>query len=227
MNTSWKWDWKHGVILLAFFSGLAWTILSTLVPLIQSGQFTVVSALPVVLMSLSTVGAFFKNPPNSPEQALQEGEGGAGGIAGKRGFAELRLMALLSLIGLCLLASHLLGCISVTPTVPQTPDNTAKIASCESTATLHNGFVMGGIGIGGASAIAAGIAAASPDNKGLQQGTAITAAAAAGLAAIATGGAGLTAASFTNNRCTDVTTPLPMQKNPSGKLVVLPAFSNM
>jgi hypothetical protein len=123
---------------------------------------------------------------------------------------------------LCLL---LMGCISVTPTVAVTPENSAKISSCESTATLHNGFVLGGIGVGAISAGMAGVAAAEPGNKGLQQGMAVGAAAAAGVAALAAGGAGLTAASFTGNRCTDVTTPLPMKPNPT--VAILPSFSEM
>ena len=124
---------------------------------------------------------------------------------------------------MALLCFLLVGCISVTPTVPVTPENSAKISSCESTATLHNGFVLGGIGVGAVSAGMAGVAAASSD-KGLQQGLAIGAAAAAGVTALATGGAGLTAASFTGNRCTEIVTPLPMQKNPQA---VLPSFSEM
>lgn len=131
-------------------------------------------------------------------------------------------MAILCFFAFAFLLS---ACISVNPTVPVTPDNKAKIDSCTSTGLVHNDFVLGGIVTGGLAAGAGGVAAAVPDNKGLQQTMAVTAAGGALLAGIAAGGAGFTAAAFTNNRCTDVVTPLPMKPNPSGS--ALPSFSEM
>ena len=119
------------------------------------------------------------------------------------------------------------ACISVNPTVPVTPANQQQVSSCESTATLHNGFVLGGIGLGGASTVVSGVAAATTNDKTAQVDLAIGAAVGAGLAAAAAGGAGLTAASFTSARCTDFVTPLPMKPNPAGQLRPLPSFSEM
>jgi hypothetical protein len=227
MQPQWKWDWQHVVILLAFAAGLAWSVLGYLMPLIQAGTLSPMVILPLAIGVVSSVLAFFKNPPSNPSDALHDGE--AGGLANKRGFVQLAELVAISVVGLVVVGALLVGCISVSPTVPVTPDNKAKIDSCGSTGALHNDFVIGGIVTGALATGAGGVAASVPDNKGLQQAMAITAASGALLTGIATGGAGFTAAAFTDNKCTDVVSPLPMKPNPAGApaVALLPSFSEM
>jgi hypothetical protein len=129
-------------------------------------------------------------------------------------------------LALSMLGGSQTACISVSPTVPVTPQNKAEVDSCTSTATEHNGFVLGGLVLGGLGTTAGSVAAALPQSdQSTRVGLAVGAAAAAGLAGIAAGGAGLTAKSFTDARCTDVVTPLPMHPAPAATL--LPSFYAM
>jgi hypothetical protein len=108
------------------------------------------------------------------------------------------------------------GCLSSAPVVPVTAANQAQISTCENTATLHDGaiigdFVFGGIGTGLGSAAA--LVTDSNTKTGLGVGGAI---AGAGVV-VGTAIAGLTASNFANSQCSEVVGPLPTVATPAGK----------
>jgi hypothetical protein len=125
-----------------------------------------------------------------------------------------------ALQAICMLAA---GCISSAPTVPVTPSNSAQIATCQSDATIHNGFVVGDFVFSGATPVLAGVAAALPS-------TDTTARTALGVAAVITGGvavatSGLTAftsAAFANSGCSAVVGALPASSLAAKRTVSLP-----
>lgn len=133
-------------------------------------------------------------------------------------------------LGLLALGVSQQACITSTPTVPQTPANAAQITQCQSTSGIHNTSVIGGIVLGGVATTAGTVAAADNSDKNLQTGMAITAAATAGVAAISAGIAGMTAAAFANDHCSDVVSNPPLKPAPSAEKVsakLLPSFSEM
>ncbi len=149
---------------------------------------------------------------------------------------ELRAKAAARVLGkaaVALLALGLLGatqsaCISDGAIVPVTPGNQSQVSTCQNTATEHNGFVLAGI-VSGAAATGLGTTSAivPGSNASLQTGLAIGAAGAALVTTVAAGGAGLTAASFTNSQCSSVVGPLPLKADPPAPVAILPAFSAM
>jgi hypothetical protein len=104
----------------------------------------------------------------------------------------------------------LVGCISSAPIVPETPANAEQISTCQTTATEHNGVVVGDMIVGvGATTLASTSAALPPTNA---SGRAVTATVAAVLAGITGGGAGLAAfyaSNFQNSNCGVVVGALP------------------
>lgn len=135
MNSTWKWDWQHIVIVIAFLAGLAWSTLGVLMPLIAAGHLTLTSIVPMLLVVVPAVFGFFKNPPSNPEQALQEGEAAAAGqgIQGKRGFAQVKVLFALSMAGILVLAA---GCTKsqwdqLVQTVKTDLENGALLSSLE------------------------------------------------------------------------------------------------
>jgi hypothetical protein len=108
------------------------------------------------------------------------------------------------------------ACVSAVPIAPVNPGNSAQVSGCQSIATEHNGFVLGGITFGAGSTVAGTVAAILPSSQQTAQtGLAIGAAIGAGLTTIAMGGAGLTAASFTNSNCSTFVGNLPMTVRPA------------
>jgi len=115
-------------------------------------------------------------------------------------------------LGILVMALGLLqsGCLSSAPIVPVTPANTAQVSSCENTATLHDGFVIGDFALGGAAAALGGTAAAVPSsNASAQEGLAISAAVAGAGAVVLTAFSEYTASNFANGNCPSVVGPLP------------------
>jgi hypothetical protein len=107
-------------------------------------------------------------------------------------------------------AMMLLGCLSSAPIVPVTPDNSAWVSSCESTASLHNDVVLGDFVFGAAGTTLAGVAALEPSsNAGAKDALAISAAITGGLGLIGTAVAGYTASNFANSKCSAVVGALP------------------
>ena len=126
---------------------------------------------------------------------------------------------------LCLLATSQSACITSAPTVTPTPQNQAQIASCQATASLHNGVVIGDMVVGGGATTLGTIAAALPgDQVSTKTNLAIGAAALAGVTTIGVGIAALTSANFSNGHCSDVVAPLPMKPSPQA---ILPRFSDL
>lgn len=103
------------------------------------------------------------------------------------------------------------GCISTAPVVPVTPENQAKVSTCQGIASLHNGVVIGDFAIGGVGSGLAGVAAGVTDTR-TKNDLAIGAAIAGALGMIGTAVAGFTAASFASSNCTTVVAPLPAKK---------------
>ena len=117
-----------------------------------------------------------------------------------------------AVLGLLALAGSQSGCLSSAPIVPVTPANQAQIASCSTDAQLHNAFVLGDIIVGGTTTGIAGASAAFTDTN-TKTALAISAAIAAGLTAIGTGGVGLTTMNFEDSKCADVVGSLPIAAN--------------
>jgi hypothetical protein len=103
------------------------------------------------------------------------------------------------------------GCLSAAPIVPVTPANQAQVQTCQSTASLHNGVVIGDFTIG-AGATAIGSIGALVSDSTTKTDLAITTAVLGGLSAVGIAVAGLTAQSFTNDQCGAVVGPLPMKR---------------
>lgn len=138
----------------------------------------------------------------------------------------LPVLLLLLLLPLLLLSA----CLTSSPTVPVTPSNSNQIATCQSTASLHNGVVIGDMVVGGGATGLGAVAAALPaDQNTTKTDLAIAAAGAAAVTTIGAGIAALTASNFANGHCTDVVAPLPMKPGPNsdGGVAVLPSFSEM
>ena len=123
----------------------------------------------------------------------------------------MRTILMIPVLLACVLPA---GCLSSAPIVPVTPANTAQISSCESTASQHDGYVIGDFVVGGVSAgLAAAAAAVSDTNTktGLGVGAAGAAAVGVTLAALAE----LTASNFANSQCPTVVGSLPTAPTPS------------
>ena len=116
----------------------------------------------------------------------------------------------MAVLALCCL-THLSGCLSVAPVVPVTPANQAQVQTCQSTASLHNGVVIGDFTLGAAGTALGSIGALASDST-TKTDLAITTAVLGGLSAVGVAVAGLTSVSFTNDHCTDVVGPLPAGK---------------
>ena len=127
-------------------------------------------------------------------------------LTGAAASTAAKLLPLALVAGLGLASS---GCLSSAPVVPVTPANQQQVSSCETTATTHNAFVLGDIVIGGVTTGLAGVSAAVTDNN-TKTALAISAAVAAGLTAIGTGGVGLTTVNFEDSKCSDVVGSLPL-----------------
>lgn len=102
-----KFDLHHWSITFLFFVGLAMAAVGLLqgLPAGITPMQAVLLLVPAFIASANTVSAFFKNPPQTPDQALAEGEhaaGGAGAKAGARGMVAMRAVIGLSVAGLAL-----------------------------------------------------------------------------------------------------------------------------
>jgi len=114
-----------------------------------------------------------------------------------------------SMLAMVVMAVCVSGCLSSAPLVPITPDNTAQISSCENTATLHNGFLIGGFVVTGAAGGlgAAGALASDPQTK---TDLAIGGTIAAGAAVLATSLVAMSSSNYASNKCSAVIGPLPV-----------------
>ena len=117
--------------------------------------------------------------------------------------------AAVKIAGSVLMVATLTGCISSAPTVPVTAANTAQISSCESSAAVHNDFVIGGFALGGISA-GLGASGAAVSDTNAKTDLAIGAAVVGGLVLIDSAIVGLSASNFANSQCTSVVGALPV-----------------
>ena len=101
------------------------------------------------------------------------------------------------------------GCLSSAPIVPVTAANQAQVASCQSSAAVHNDVVIGGFVLGGIGA-GLGSAGAVVTDSGQQKALAIGAAIAGGLTLIDSAIVGFSAQNFANGNCTAVVGALPV-----------------
>ena len=101
------------------------------------------------------------------------------------------------------------GCLSSAPIVPVTPANQAQISTCESTATLHNGVVVGGFSLSATGGTLGAVAALEP-NVTTKNTLDVAAAVAAGLALVDTSLLALSSSNFSNNNCSSVVGNLPI-----------------
>ena len=124
-------------------------------------------------------------------------------------------MTLRSLAGLVstVLALGLVGCIHE-PTgehllgaklgdAPPPPPAPALVASCQSTRTWHNIWVLAGSVFGGAGGLT-GAAATISSNSTVQEGIAIGAVTAGLIGAVSTAAAGITADSYSTQNCQQI-----------------------
>jgi hypothetical protein len=106
------------------------------------------------------------------------------------------------------------ACISSAAIVPETAANTNQINTCQSTASLHNGFVIGDFALGGASTGLASAAAFATDTNtknalayvGIGTGAALI---------VGTAIAGYTSSNFANSNCSSVVGALPSITKPT------------
>jgi hypothetical protein len=106
------------------------------------------------------------------------------------------------------------ACISSAAIVPETAANTNQINTCQSTASLHNGFVIGDFALGGASTGLASAAAFATDTNtknalayvGIGTGAALI---------VGTAIAGYTSSNFANSNCSSVVGALPSITKPA------------
>ena len=117
--------------------------------------------------------------------------------------------AAVKIAGSVLMIAMLTGCISSAPTVPVTPANAAQISSCESSAAVHNDFVIGGFALGGISA-GLGASGAVVSDTNAKTDLAIGAAVVGGLMLVDSAIVGLSASNFANSQCTSVVGALPV-----------------
>ncbi|HEY6462661.1 MAG TPA: hypothetical protein VIY73_20975 [Polyangiaceae bacterium] len=110
-------------------------------------------------------------------------------------------------------AFALSGCLSSAPLVPVTSANQAQVSACQNTAALHDGIVVGGFVLSGATAGLAGGAAAVPDAN-TKTTLGVVGAVLGGMAVVDAAIAELTASNFSNSSCSQVVGPLPTAKNP-------------
>jgi hypothetical protein len=128
--------------------------------------------------------------------------------------AMLAIRSLAALGVVLLFAVGLSACLASAPIVAVTPSNSAQISVCQSTASLHDGIVVGDFVVGGASAGLAGVAAVVTDTNTKTTMGAV----AAGVAAVGVVGAALaelTASNFTNSNCGSVVGALPAAHAPA------------
>ena len=117
--------------------------------------------------------------------------------------------AAVKIAGSVLMIAMLSGCISSAPIVPVTPQNSAQVSSCESSAAVHNDFVIGGFALGGISA-GLGASGAVVSDTNAKTDLAIGAAIAGGLMLVDSAIVGLSASNFANSQCTSVVGALPV-----------------
>jgi|HubBroStandDraft_4_1064222.scaffolds.fasta_scaffold350251_2 hypothetical protein len=100
------------------------------------------------------------------------------------------------------------GCIDAVPTVAVNAGNAAQVQACQTNASVHNWFVLGGVAVG---AGASGLSTVSAADPALRSSVPllIIAASLTGLGTVATMGAGLAAASFASGGCPTVVGALP------------------
>jgi hypothetical protein len=115
---------------------------------------------------------------------------------------------------LAVLALSLVGCLHEPQVIPHDsllgaedravePPTPAQVASCKSTRSWHNFWILSSAILGGAGG-ATGAGAAISDDKTVQEGVAIGAVSAGILAAFSTAEAGITADTYSTNNCVQV-----------------------
>jgi hypothetical protein len=168
-----------------------------------------------VLAAVAATGAL----PASWSPAVHGGEAGLValitylGARGPQVFGKAAGVAVLVIAGF-----SLTGCLSSAPLVPVTSANQAQVTSCENTASMHNGVVVGGFVLSGGTAGLAGVAAAEPDSNGsAKTALGVAGAIVGGAAIIDAAVAELTNSNFQNGQCSSVVGALPTAPSPAGQ----------
>lgn len=86
----------HVLVILAFLVGSIWGIAQAL----QGQTVSLQAVLPLAILALSHAWTFFQNPPQTPSDALEQGEQIVAGKGSQRGVATLRLVGALSVTAL-------------------------------------------------------------------------------------------------------------------------------
>jgi hypothetical protein len=138
-------------------------------------------------------------------------------LAVRNGLEAAAVGLVSAVLVLLALASGLCGCISSAPIVPVTPENSAQVASCQSSAQVHNDVVIGGFVLGGISA-GLGTAGATVTDTSAKNDLAISAAVVGGLALVDTAITGFSAQDFANGNCSSVVGALPSIVKPAASV---------
>jgi hypothetical protein len=132
MKTVWTWTPKLVLTLLAFLVGLSWAIEQQ----IQGKTLSVVTLLPLGIMTAMKIVSFFSNPPQSPDAGFVAGEaqtGAATPLAKKipPGVQTLFVMAfVVGGLGMAVLPAATVGC-GATPAQIATPIIDVANSTCQ------------------------------------------------------------------------------------------------
>lgn len=140
MFANWKWDAQHTVLAIAFFAGLAGAIITVagglppgITPMQALGIFV-----PLAGAFLTAAFSFFKNPPNTPEQAFEEGKNATkGGSSGFSTVGAIAVLAVATVIGV--VGATLAGCDWFKQNQPVIVQDITKDASCVLSNVLSSG----------------------------------------------------------------------------------------
>lgn len=132
-------------------------------------------------------------------------------LGGGGASAATRTLGVLAFVGATLV---LTGCISSAAVVPVTTANQSQVQTCQTTASVHNGVVIGDFALSaGTAGVASGAVLATDSNtKTVLSGVGIGL---AGGLAIGTAVAELTASNFVNSNCSSVVGALPTSPAPA------------
>jgi hypothetical protein len=198
---------KAALVVLTILAGFGpdLPLLKPLLPPAVYHAATVICALALYLTQSPLVKPLLANPETSAKQAVAS--------------QHPPPMRPPPMAVFCLVLTLLLcACISSAPIVPVTPANADQISTCQTTAEIHNGFVVGDFVVGGAAVTLPTVAAALPSTSaGAKTDLAVTSAVVAGVLGVGAAMTGYTAANFTNSNCSSVVGALPPAPASSAK----------
>jgi hypothetical protein len=96
MDKRWFWDWHHDAILAAFVLGLASYIVGQIMADRASGALGAAVLVPLALVAVKRISAFFQTPPADEAGALKQGQSGFTRVS------VLGTTALVGVLAICL-----------------------------------------------------------------------------------------------------------------------------